>query len=251
MILNLKSTFKELFDWYLDIEEVKGKFSYRQMVYRITLLNKEIGDKLVTHILPVDLQNYREKRRKKGIGLATIDDEITKATMIIKKAWENKRVRANTLHALLSIKQLLKKNASARDEIYSTEQFEKRITHKHCSQYLKGILITGFYTGMRKGEILNLTWDKIDLKNRRIKLESIDTKTREPKSCFICKELYQILKKLPRALHDPHVFLYHGKPIADIKTTFKTLCEKAGVPYGRKVKGGLIFLIYGTHSIPI
>jgi integrase len=211
------------------------------MGYRVKLLNKEIGDRLVTHILPVDLQNYREKRKKNGVALATIDDEITQAKMIVKKAWENKKVSANTLYTFLSIKNLLKSNANARNEIYTKEQFEKLINHKHCSQYLKGILATAFYTGMRKGEILNLTRDKVDLNNRRIKLEAIDTKTGEPRTCPICNELYRILKKIPRALHDPHVFLYNGKPIDDIKTTFKTLCEKAKVPYGRKVKGGLTF----------
>ncbi|MBW2310184.1 MAG: site-specific integrase [Deltaproteobacteria bacterium] len=241
IIPNSKITFKELSEWYLDIEEVKGKASYRQMGYRVKLLNKEMGDRIVTHILPVDLQNYREKRKKKGVSLATIDDEITQAKMIVKKAWENKKVSANTLHTFLSIKNLLKSNANARDEIYTKEQFEKLINHKHCSQYLKGILATAFYTGMRKSEILNLTRDKIDLNNRRIKLEAIDTKTGEPRTCPICDELYRILKKIPTALHDPHVFLYNGKPIKDIKTTFKTLCEKAKVPYGRKVKGGLTF----------
>jgi len=241
IIPNSKITFKELSEWYLDIEEVKGKASYRQMGYRVKLLDKEIGDRLVTHILPVDLQNYREKRKKEGVALATIDDEITQAKMIVKKAWENRKVSANTLHTFLSIKNLLKSNANARDEIYTKEQFEKLINHKHCSQYLKGILATAFYTGMRKGEILNLTRDKIDLNKRRIKLEAIDTKTGEPRTCPICNELYRILKKIPRALHDPHVFLYNGKPIDDIKTTFKTLCEKAKVPYGRKVKGGLTF----------
>jgi integrase len=241
IIPNSKITFKELSEWYLDIEEVKGKASYRQMGYRVKLLNKEIGDRLVTHILPVDLQNYREKRKKNGLALATIDDEITQAKMIVKKAWENRKVSANTLHTFLSIKNLLKSNANARDEIYTKEQFEKLINHKHCSQYLKGILATAFYTGMRKGEILNLTRDKVDLNKRRIKLKAIDTKTGEPRTCPICNELYRILKKIPMALHDPHVFLYNGKPIDDIKTTFKTLCEKAKVPYGRKVKGGLTF----------
>lgn len=241
IIPNSKTTFKQLSEWYLDIEEIKAKASYRQMGYRIKLLNEQIGDKPVTHILPVDLQNYREKRRQKGVALATIDDEVTQAKMIIKRAWENRKVTANTLHTFLSIKNLLKHNSNARDEIYTKQQFQKLIHHKHCSQYLKGILATAFYTGMRKGEILNLTRDRLDLNNRRIKLEAIDTKTREPRTCPICDELYQILKKLPKALHDPHVFLYNGKPIKDIKTTFKTLCEKAKVPYGRKVKGGLTF----------
>lgn len=172
--------------------------------------------------------------------------------MIIKTAWENKKVSANTLHTFLSIKNLLKKNANARDQIYTKQQFEKLIKHKHCSLYLKGILATAFYTGMRKGEILRLTRDKMDLKNRRIRLMAIDTKTGEPRTCAICEELYRILKKIPRALHDPHVFLYNGKPIEDIKTAFKTPFDKAGVPYGRKVKGGLTFhdlrLTFNTNT---
>jgi integrase len=57
---------------------------------------------------------------------------------------------------------------------------------------------------MRKGEILRLTRDKMDLKNRRIRLVAIETKTGELRTCFICEELYRILKKIPRALHDPH-----------------------------------------------
>ena len=72
-----KMIFQELAEWYLAIEEIKGKASYRQMVYRVKLLNQEIGNKIISDIIPVDLQNYREKRRKKGIALATIDDEIT------------------------------------------------------------------------------------------------------------------------------------------------------------------------------
>lgn len=133
------------------------------------------------------------------------------------------------MHTFLSIKNLLKKNANARDEIYSKEQFDELLDNEHCSLYLKGILATGFFTGMRKGEILNLTWNKVDLKKRRIRLEAIDPKTGEPRTCPICDELYRVLKGIPRALHDPHVFLYEGKPIKDIKTAFKALCEKAGV----------------------
>jgi hypothetical protein len=50
-----------------------------------------------------------------------------KAKTIIKRAWENKKVSANTLHTFLSAKNLLKKTANARDQTYTKEQFVKLI----------------------------------------------------------------------------------------------------------------------------
>src|SRR5208337_5088380 len=105
----------------------------------------------------------------------------------------------------------------------------------------KAILATGFYTGMRKGEILSLTWDKVSLEKRVISLEATDTKDNEPRVIPISKELYPILTGIPRALHDNHVFLYKGKPVRDIRSGLTEACEKAGIPYGRFVKDGFIF----------
>jgi integrase len=78
---------------------------------------------------------------------------------------------------------------------------------------------------MRMGEILSLTWDRVDLKNRVIRLEAEDTKDREPRAVPIIDELSEILRAIPRALHNHHVFLYKGKPIRDIRTGLKRLAR--------------------------
>jgi len=108
--------------------------------------------------------------------------------------------------------------------------------------HLKGVIACGYYTGMRRGEILGLTWDKVDLENRFIKLEAADTKDKEPRLIPICDELYEILKGQPPALHHDYVFTYRGNPITtNFKRSFASACEKAGVPHGRKIKGGITF----------
>lgn len=103
----------------------------------------------------------------------------------------------------------------------------------------------GYYTGMRRGEILNLTWDKIDLKKRVIKLEPGDTKDNEPRKIPILDQLYEILTKgtgrIRKAEDDNHVFLYNGKPIKSINSSLRTACDEACIKYGRKIKGGFIF----------
>ena len=94
---------------------------------------------------------------------------------------------------------------------------------------------------MREGEILNLIWDKVDLKSRIIKLEKTDTKDNEPRKVPICDELFSLLKGVPRNIHNPHVFLFKGKPIKDLRTALRDGCEKAGIIYGRFKKNGFVF----------
>jgi integrase len=94
---------------------------------------------------------------------------------------------------------------------------------------------------MRRKEILSLTWNKVELKNRLIELEAKDTKNNKPRIIPICDELYAVLKNVPEAIHDKHVFLFRGKPVIDIRTALKSACVKAKIPYGRKVKNGFTF----------
>ena len=95
---------------------------------------------------------------------------------------------------------------------------------------------------MRKGEILNLTWDKVNLKDRIISLEAEDTKEGKAKTVPIGDRLHEVLSKIPRSIHDNHVFLYCGRPMGHFTTALKTACEGAGVTWGREVKDGFVFM---------
>ena len=103
----------------------------------------------------------------------------------------------------------------------------------HLPGHTKAVLASGFFIGMRKGEILGLTWDKVDLKGRVIKLEAKDIKDKEPRTIPIPDELLEIFKVLPRALHDNHVFLFRGKPFGRITAGLRRACKDAGILYGR------------------
>ena len=77
-------------------------------------------------------------------------------------------------------------------------------------RHIRDILIMGYYTGMHREEILNLTWDKVDLKNRFVNLEAADTKDNERRTIPLCDECYEMLKNVTRHLHDNHTFLFRG-----------------------------------------
>jgi integrase len=229
-------TFKELSEWYLGLEKVKLKAYYPTLKINLNSFNAEFGHYIVGQIKPVYLENYQAKRKTAGYSDSYVDQEIGAARGMINKAFDNDLVSGDTLRSFKKVKKLLKRNSNARDRILTLEEFN--LLMGHLPRHTKEILATGFFTGMRRGEILNLTWDKVDLKNRVIQLEKIDTKDNEPRKIPICDELYTILKSIPVGIHDNHVILFKGRPIKDLRTALKRACNDAKIPYGRKVKNG-------------
>ena len=59
-------TFDELTEWYLILEKVKELASYDIIKIKLNIFNSEFGNRLVSEIKPVDLENYQAKRKKEG-----------------------------------------------------------------------------------------------------------------------------------------------------------------------------------------
>ena len=234
-----KMTFSELTEWFLGLEKVKTLAYFPTLSINLKKFNSEFGEVVISQIKPMDLENYQAKRKAAGRSDSTVDQEIAAVRNMINKAFDNDLVSGDTLKTFKRVKKLLRGNANARDKIIPLDQFQRIMDY--LPLHAKTIFATAFYTGMRRGEILSLTWDKVDLKNRMIQLEASDTKDREPRSIPVCDELYEILNRIPKPLHRGHVFLYKGKPIKGINRTLRRACRMAGIPYGRFVKDGFVF----------
>jgi integrase len=233
-----KMTFKELTDWFLSLEREKALVSYRRRCTTLKNFNTVFGETVVGNIKPVDLEDYQAKRKKEGMADATVDIELGDAKTVVYKAFNNAIVGGDTLRAFKAVKNLSKANANARDRILTPEEFTRLLAK--AAAHLRPILATAYYTGMRKGEILKLTWDKVDFKDRVIRLEATDTKDREKRIVPICESLLEELKAIPRGIHGL-VFRYQGKGVTDIETGMATACRKAKILYGRFQKGGFTF----------
>ena len=98
-----------------------------------------------------------------------------------------------------------------------------------CKEHLNVIVTFAMNTGCRKGEILSLKWDNVDLKHGFIRLDK--TKNGERRDIPINDDLKGTLQGITRRLDIPYVFFDSatGRPFQDVKRSFNTACRKAGI----------------------
>jgi len=233
-------TFKELSEWYLALEKVKALTSFDTVQGYINKFCLDFGDTIVRDLKVTDLENIQVKRMKAGKKPKTVDNELEYTKSMILKAFDNDLVGGDVLKVFKRTRRMLKPNSNRRTRVLTFKEFND--LHSKAPKHLGDILTTAYWTGMRKGEILKLTWDSVDLKNRVINLAPTDTKEGQPKTIPIGEEVFAVLSKLPRPIHGGHVFLYNGSQIKDnFFRSIKTACENSKILWGMKEKGGFIF----------
>lgn len=99
-----------------------------------------------------------------------------------------------------------------------------------CADYLRLIVLTALNTGMRKEEILSLTWDKVNFEKQLIAVEN--TKNGEGRVVPMNLELTNILKNVKRI--GEQVFCQpDGRHFASIRNGFEAAVRRAGIPHIR------------------
>lgn len=116
---------------------------------------------------------------------------------------------------------------NVRTRILTDEEFESLLAK--CSSHIRSIVLVAFYMGMRRSEILYLTWKEVDLQKGFIRLGSDRTKTDQSRVIPIHPRVKEVLANLPRGLHTDRVFLSSGKPFGEFRKAFKTACKDAGI----------------------
>ena len=141
------------------------------------------------------------------------------------KALEWDMIDKATLEKIRKVKLL--KGEIKRLRYLSEEEAERLVFN--CEPYLKPIVITALNTGMRRGEIFGLTWDRVDLKNRIILLDK--TKNGERREIPINDTLLQALSGIVRRLDCNYVFYNPNtlKPFDNIKRSFASALRKSHI----------------------
>ncbi len=222
-----KKTFRDMADKYMTEYAVKKapKSMLRDTVSLRHLL-PAFGDKYLSQVTPAQIASYKTRRRNEGASASSINKELAfakHAFNIAIREWEWMRDNPFTRVGMERLPQ-------PRVRYLTREEFKK--LYQACNDRLKPIILFAVNTGIRQENILNLTWQDVDLSRGIITVQQ--TKNGErlglPMNQSV-KDLLSGLGKL-RFIRSSHIFpnsigskLDGGK----IRQWFGIACKKAGI----------------------
>lgn len=223
-----ESTFDEAAESFLAYSQARKK-SFRNDKFIIERLKTYFGGRLLKSLNADIVEGYLNQRAKAGhlkypgkpLSNMTLNSELRILKSILNRAVLNGQLEKNPIQRVRGFKDV------SRDRTLTQEEYEALLSR--CSPRLSALVKLAYWTGMRRGEILGLRWDQVDLKNKVVTLEASDTKTQEKREVPLTEELVEIIKKIPRTLGVPYVFTHKGQRIKNIKTAFWNAVRAAGI----------------------
>ena len=120
------------------------------------------------------------------------------------------------------------------DEIRRLREATKKLNYHVSRDVFSGLILMLYKTGMRTGEALNLSWDRVDLVKNVISLRSIDTKTGKARDMKIPPDVTVWLNEWRSRNSSLWVFPARigcgNRPLKDIRKVWNRLCDWAEVP---------------------
>lgn len=235
-LLKRRIKFGEAADAFVEYSKSR-KRSWKHDVELAARLKDHFKDAYLDSLSPDSVERFLNALKRKGKALpkkegqepqfkpyrpATLNRYIACLKTIVNRAMANNLLDRNPIRGV----KLFKEN-NVRDRVLTQGEYQALLGAS--PMHIKPMVKLGYFVGMRRGEILGLRWDQLDLANRVIKLTPEDTKTNDAREIPLDDELLEELRQVPRLLGCPNVFTFRRKPITQIKTAFDAACLKAGL----------------------
>lgn len=209
---------------YLEDYMMTVRRNFRPDIYRLRILCDYFKDVDLRDVSPMMIERFRKSKLKEGRTKSTCNRYLQLLKRMFNLAIEEGYAEENPVRKV----KLFSEKDNLKERIL-TEAEEERLL-ENCSEILRPIILVALNTGMRRAEILNLTWNQIDFKTRRIRVEK--TKSGKVRFVPINNALFYVLNRLRvENGQSPFVFFNSktGKPHLDMKTGFKGACRRAGI----------------------
>ena len=216
----------ELFDDLIRDYRINGKDAEWCSTLVETHLRPAFGGTKVARLTSDAVEDYIETKREAGLSNGYINRHsalLRRSLTLGKRATPPKVVNPPVVPSL--------KEAAPRKGFF--EPAEYRAMLRELPDHVRPVLTFAYYTGCRRGEILGLKWDQVDLAERVVRLHAGETKSGEGRIIpLTINPLYESLK-MQRQTRDelfpdsPWVFSRFGEPIKDFRESWTQAAKRA------------------------
>ena len=231
-----QDTMQQLAERYIAFCEGKRQKSLKSKKSNVESILDHFGNNtLVCKLTVADVEAFQT-----ALSATTANRKIS----ALKPASINRRMAA-LKHMLNKAAEwgILEKNPASGVKLYKENNRRLRyLTPEECKSLLdacpsitmRQVLILALNTGMRKSEILNLTWASVNLRQQYLELP--DQKNGECSTIPLNSAVVDTLREIPRRLDSDYVFTgsIPGEPFADLKRQFAKairISKLAGVSF--------------------
>lgn len=234
---------------YVDGKKISGLRSLKTPLGFLETLRSHFGRRQLLSITYGDLRKFRNARLKAPTrsdkarhqrallknpkaelvstrSIASVNRELALLRRMFNVALQEGWLRKHPMRAgdsLISVADERK-----RERIITLDEEARLLaacTHKR--QYLRSIVIAALDSGMRKGELLKLTWNDIDFENRIITVRAFNTKTMRARSVAVTSRLAIELERRKASMKDSDALVFG---VDDVKRSFDNARREAGLP---------------------
>jgi integrase len=181
---------------------------------------KPFYNKKLSDITAWDIQSWRSGKEKAGLASSTINRRVTTLKAVLNKAVEWDVISVNPLNKIKPIK--IDRNSRVR-YLTSKEESSLRLALDQreadirkgrmsgnawrevrgyktrptldaaFADYLKPMVLLALNTGLRRGELFNLTWDDVDLSRKQLTVEGTTSKSGQTRHIPLNREAHKFL----------------------------------------------------------
>lgn len=224
-----------------EIYAKNNKKSYKSDKYALQVILFYFGaNAIVQHITPTQIEKFKEwLKTEREVKNSTINHYLVLLSKMFNVGIDNAIIRNNPIQKVSKLREDNHKirylTKAEESRLFNEIEREYEVLDKYTKKtkivqpylYLKPIIITALHTGMRRGEILNLKWSNIDFAQGFIEL--LETKSGKSRKIPISASLHQVLKAIKPTSEYVFVNPLTNEPYKDLKKSFHTVLEKAGI----------------------
>ncbi len=221
--------FEDLAEDFISDYRINGKKSLDRAELSIHHLKKYFNGMRVTNITTPVINKFIEMRMNEKASNGTINRELSALRRMLNLGAKQTPPKVNRVPYIPMLQE-----RNVRQGFF--EYGEYLALRSALPEYLKGFVTFAYKSGWRKNEIINLTWNRVDLQQGIARLEAGETKNDQGRTLYLDAELLAVFhsqweKRKQSGKLTPYVFPNSegtGK-ISDFRNAWNTACTKAKI----------------------